>query len=364
MSTTAADLLRGARAAAIDDTSLGGPGLGRALAAAIDEAFKATFEAAALPDDVALVALGSYARCELCPGSDIDVMLLHESKSPPEAGALWYPLWDAGVVLGHSVRTRKQALALAETDLDALTALLETRVVVGNAELVTNLATRAVGLAHRRRSRLVTQLAGAADVRRDRPGPVAEMLEPNLKRGAGGLRDIQALAWAGLAVDGSGSRSGFDGLVALGYLQPEDPPRLEAAKARLLSARVALHRVTGTRTDVLALQDQDSVAELVGASDADALVRDLAASTHDVAWIAREAWPRLREPGPAGRVARRDRELAPDVVLRDGRVTLTAAAGPVDNGLVLRVAAAAADAGAPIERTTLAQLGRFDASTW
>jgi [protein-PII] uridylyltransferase len=364
VTATAAEALRVARAAVIADDAVRGSALGRALASAVDQAFRSAFESSALGDDVALLALGSYARRELCPGSDIDAMLLHDHRSPPEAGAVWYPLWDAGVVLGHSVRTRKQALTLAEGDLDALTALLETRVVVGNADLAADLAARAVALAHRRRARLVTQLADAAAARHERPGPVAEMLEPNLKRGAGGLRDVQALAWAGLAVDGSGTRNGLAGLVALGYLQPEDPPRLEAAKERLLTARVALHRLTGTATDVLALQDQDGVAELVGAADADALVRGLAASAHDVAWITSEAWSRLRAPGPSGRVARRDRELAPGVVLRDGRVTLSAAAGPVDGAVVLRVAAAAAAAGMPIDRDTLTRLGRVAAPAW
>jgi [protein-PII] uridylyltransferase len=364
MTATAAETLRIARAAVIADDAVRGSAFGRALAGVVDDAFRSAFESSALGDDVALLALGSYARRELCPGSDIDVMLLHDHRAPPDAGVIWYPLWDAGVVLGHSVRTRKQALALAEADLDALTALLETRVVVGNADLAADLAARACALAHRRRSRLVTQLADAATARRERPGPVAEMLEPNLKRGAGGLRDVQALTWAGLAVDGSGTRDGLAGLVALGYLQPEDPLRVDAAKESLLTARVALHRLTGSTTDVLALQDQDGVADLVGAADADALVRGLAAAAHDVAWITSEAWSRLRTPGPSGRIARRDRDLGAGVVLRDGRVTLTAAAGPVDGAVVLRVAAAAAAAGVPIDRDTLTRLGRVEAPAW
>jgi [protein-PII] uridylyltransferase len=356
--------LKVAWAGAIDDTSRGGLELGRALSDLVDSAFGAAFVSAALAGRVALVALGSYARRELCPGSDIDVMLLHESRSPPQAGALWYPLWDAGVVLGHSVRTPKEAMAVAETDLDALTALLETRVVLGDAVLAAELAARARTLAHHRRTQLIRQLADASAARHDRPGPVAEMLEPNLKRGAGGLRDIQALEWVGLALDGSGTRSGLDSLVGLGYLQPEDPPRLQAAKDRLLMTRAALHRVTGSRTDVLALQDQDGVARAVGAADADALVQDVAAASRDVAWIAADTWSRLRAPGPSGRVAHRDREVAPGVVLRDGRVTLSATAGPVDLGLVLRVASAAARAGAPIERATLGRLGELDAADW
>ena len=89
----------------------------------------------------ALVALGSYARRELCPGSDVDVMLLHTggrrtSSLRDDASRLWYPLWDAGFVLGHSVRTVKEALSLADNELDALTALLDTRLLAGDADLL------------------------------------------------------------------------------------------------------------------------------------------------------------------------------------------------------------------------------------
>jgi len=356
--------LKVARTTLVEKTGGDGSAFGAAFADLVDAEFRRAWDAAALPGEIALVALGSFARRELCPGSDIDVMLLHEQRSPPDAGALWYPLWDAGLVLGHSVRTRKEALRLAESDLDALTSFLETRFLLGDAELAAGLAERAVKLAHRRRERLIEQLADAAAARRDRPGPIAELLEPNLKQGWGGLRDIQALEWAGVAIDGAGTRSGLEGLVALGYLQPEDPPRLAAAKARLLTTRVALHRVTATRTDVVALQDQDAVARIVGEPDADDLMRNVSAAARDVEWIASDAWSRLRGSGPSGRVARRDHALADGVVLREGRVTLTATADPVDAALTLRVAAAAAQTDMPIERTTLAQLGEIDTVHW
>src|SRR5215203_4571735 len=118
--------LRAAREQLVGDDALGGAAFGRALAALVDSELERA--AAALPDSPAwaLVALGSYARRELCPGSDIDVMLLHagggrRTRSPVEdAGRLWYPLWDGGFVLGHSVRSVKEALDLADEDLDAM----------------------------------------------------------------------------------------------------------------------------------------------------------------------------------------------------------------------------------------------------
>ena len=99
----------------------------------------------------AIVAMGSYARGELCPGSDVDVMLLHggSRRGAPDAdavGALWYPLWHAGFVLGQSVRSVKEALAVADDDLETLTALLDVRLVAGEAALVDDLVAQA---AHR-----------------------------------------------------------------------------------------------------------------------------------------------------------------------------------------------------------------------
>src|SRR5205807_3851343 len=87
--------------------------------------------------DVALVAVGGYGRAELAPGSDLDVVLLHRGRprNGPDvrelAERIWYPLWDAGLKLGHGVRTVKEALGLAATDLDTATSLLDVRLVAG-----------------------------------------------------------------------------------------------------------------------------------------------------------------------------------------------------------------------------------------
>ena len=129
-------------------------------------------------------------------------MLLHAGGRrshalPEDAARLWYPLWDAGFVLGHSARTVKEALALADADLDALTALLDTRLIAGDGDLATISSVAVHKLAPKRRGRLVEELAAGAAVRLERPGAIAEMLAPNLKDGGGGLRDIQTPGWAG-----------------------------------------------------------------------------------------------------------------------------------------------------------------------
>jgi [protein-PII] uridylyltransferase len=211
----------------------------------------------------------------------------------------------------------------------------------------------------KRRSRVIPTLAAAADARYTRPGPVAEVVEPNLKDGAGGLRDLHALEWAGAVAGGSG----LDGLVGAGVISTDDVEAIEAANTRLLDVRVALHRVTGGRSDLLTMQEQDNVSRLVGAPDADAMLRDLADAARQVGWISREAWARLESGrrGPGGRIAHRDRRLDEGVVLRDDRVVLTVDA-PVTVTSVLRVAAAAAEQDAAIDRVTLARLGAVEGS--
>ena len=324
-----------------------------------------------------MIALGSLARGELCPGSDVDVMLLHSRKAgrgssrlADDASAIWYPLWDAGFVLGQSTRTVNEAVAVADEDTDALTAQLDMRVVAGNAELAAQLVARMRQLGIKRRKRLLDFLAGAAKERFERPGPVAEMLEPNLKDGAGGLRDIQALGWAGLTLDPVGNEvaRGWEGgvatLVARGYLRPDGPERLARARDVLLDVRVALHRVTGRRSDQLTLQEQDAVADLLGIGDADLLVREIADAARAVVWITADAWARLAstEKGPGGRGSG-VRVVGDGLVVRDGRVALQIDE-PLDATHVLRVAEKAAALDVPIDPDTLERIAGLHDVEW
>jgi [protein-PII] uridylyltransferase len=265
-------------------------------------------------------------------------------------------------VLGHAINTVKEQVALAERDLHALTAWLDARLVTGDPDLFADLLGRIRRLAQRRRARLVDDLRTAAEARREKFGLVAEMLEPNLKDGSGGLRDLQSLSWVGWTLGDPGGRAA---LVEQGYLRPDDPDRLGAAQARLLDLRVALHRVTRSRTDVLTLQEQDAVAAEIGAADADALVRDLAAAARTVAWLVTDVFTRLEatERGPGGRLSRRDRDLGVGVIVRDGRVAFAADAA-VDGKLVLRAAAAAAEMDAPFDRASLERSQGIDRVDW
>ncbi|MGH9177359.1 MAG: [protein-PII] uridylyltransferase, partial [Acidimicrobiales bacterium] len=287
---------------------------------------------------MALVAVGGYGRRELCPASDLDVVLVHRGGATAGvvksvAEQIWYPVWDAGVGLDHSVRTVKEALSVAGTDLKAALGLLDARLVAGDEALAADLAERARAQWRKAAHRWLPALAEAVAARHSQFGEVAFLLEPELKEGRGGLRDVAALRAAALAtpvVDGSG-------------------PMVSAAYETLLEVRVELHRRAGRVLDRLLLQEQDGVAAALGSADADALMAAVAAAGRTIAWASDDAWRRVTSAraGPKGRTTGRDRPLSAGLALRDGEIVLSGSADPGgDPSLVLRAAAAAAELGA------------------
>ncbi len=354
--------LRARRSELVDDATLRGRPFGAALSVAVDEVLEAVLERVG-GDRVAVLAMGSYARRELAPGSDLDILLLHERRTDVAvvADALWYPLWDAGFVIGHAMRTPKETRKLAAEDRNTLTALLDARIVAGDLDQhAGRLVEDARALAHRQRDRLIGSLADAATGRRLHPGPVADMLEPNLKEGAGGLRDLQAFAWIGWALEPG---DGVEPLVEAGALRPGDAGFFSAARTTLLDVRLALHRVTGGRSDILALQDQDAVAAQLEFADADALVRDLAARARRIAWIAEDAWAHLRPRLLRAPVRGQGQRLPIGMVETDGRMATTDDFA-IDETSVLRVARVAAEQRVGIDRTTLARLRSAPPPEW
>ena len=328
------------------DRSLVGRALCEAYADRADAYLGGLFaDAVRAPRGVALVALGGYGRRELSLQSDLDVLLLHDEAHDiaEVADAIWYPIWDQGVKLGHAVRTPKEALTLAAEDLDSATAMLQARHVAGDSALTAHLVERVGELWTKRAKRFLPELAERVRIRHERAGEVAFLLEPDLKEGRGGLRDVQSLDWA---------------CRARPLLWEGDDLALAEAYDVLLAARVELHRRTGRAGDVLALQEQDAVAVAIGAASADDLMRQVAEAARTIAFRSDDTWRRVESAltGPLGRLARRDRAIAPDVVLREGEIHLAAGADRTDPTLPIRTIAAAAAEDAPVHRATLVAL--------
>ncbi len=326
-----------------------------ALSDAYDEWLRAAVPAQR--DSIALVAVGGLGRREPTLYSDLDLVLLHDGRTSDIAALadeIWYPIWDSGVGLDHSVRTPGQALDVAEDDLKALLGLLDLRHLAGNAEMSAQLRARVVELWRKSAPKRSDDLRALSARRWALAGEGAFLLEPNLKDSRGGLRDVQSLR-------------------ALALAQLVDMPApVRVAGGELLDIRGELHRLTARPEDVLRLQDHDAVATAFGlvaddgTPDRDEVLRRANHACRVVSYALDVSWRRVEasidrrpfvtrlfsaSPGPV-------REgIAADVVAQDGEVVLARDAAPRrDAGLVLRAARAAATNELPFASHTLDRL--------
>ena len=296
------------RAEIIADHSIGGLGACQALSEVTDAWISRIFTDAIAgekkADDLVILAVGGYGRRELSPHSDLDILLVHKSvKNVSDiASKIWYPIWDAGVKLGHAVRTPKETIQLCGTDLDTATALVTARVIAGNQSLGAEIINGAAESWRKRGREWLVELHQRILDRYAKDGEVAFLLEPNLKEGLGGLRDIHALQWAVMA--------GLD-------LSADDRRQLELCNEVLLGARVALHRHTARASEILRLEDQSPVAVLARYASDDALMAAIAEVGRKVAWIADEAWAQLDPPADRSPIPQL---LAPGVQLINGEI--------------------------------------------
>ncbi|MGA1361384.1 MAG: [protein-PII] uridylyltransferase [Ilumatobacteraceae bacterium] len=334
-----------ARAEVISDFSLRGIEACRALSAVTDtwlrDVFAAAVEGEKKADRIALLAVGGYGREELAPHSDLDLLLVHDGvrNIADIASRIWYPAWDAGLKLGHSVRTPRETAQMCATDLDTATALVTARHLAGNESLAAAVVADAAASWSRRGGQWLVELHQRVRERHAEHGEVAFMLEPNLKEGLGGLRDIHTLGWA--------VRAGL----ALGAA---DTAELERCNDVLLAVRVALHRQSGRAVETLRLEDQAAVAAACGHASDNDLMAAIAGVGRSVAWIADEAWARLDPPAGRSPVPV---DLAPGVQLVNGEIHLADDVDVSDPTLLLRVATAAARHRARIDRSSLDRLG-------
>ncbi|MFE2439809.1 [protein-PII] uridylyltransferase, partial [Streptomyces sp. NPDC059409] len=293
-----------------------------------------------------------YGRGELSPRRDLDLLLLHDGRDDKAVAALadrlWYPVWDLGLDLDHSVRTPQQARKTAGEDLKVQLGLLDARHLAGDLGLTSALRTAVLADWRNQAPKRLPELRDLCAERAERQGELRFLLEPDLKEARGGLRDATALH-----------------AVAASWLADAPREGLADARRRLLDVRDALHLATGRATDRLALQEQDEVAAGLGLLDGDALLREVYEAARvisyagDVTWRevgrvlrSRSVRPRLRammSGRNGGKPAAERSPLAEGVVEQDGEVVLARTARPErDPVLPLRAAAAAAQAGLPL----------------
>ena len=227
-----------------------GPGMqsARRLAALTDEALRELAEEAsgalgtrgALGRRIewSLVALGGYGAGALLPASDLDLLVISDAREAALrhfVEELIYPLWDAGLKVGQQVRSPRGQIAAIRSDLKTLTATLTGRVIAGDERLGTEALAECARQANRRSAEVLAELH-----ERPRPGS-PYLLEPDLKEGAGGRRDIDELIWTAAVLAGEPT-GGFDALVAHGLLSAEEHSTLTQAAETVAEARWMLHR--------------------------------------------------------------------------------------------------------------------------
>jgi len=250
-----------------------GTSAAQSLTDLVDLLIRTHFEArrnhTAAAGELALVAVGGTGRREMCPQSDIDLLILVPKKAKAEvlaeAEAALYPLWDLGYPVGQSVRTIEDALAASERDVETYTSFLQERLIAGNFGLYRQFVESVLERPSTRRQKdLIARKLEERQKRLDGQGGLAQMLEPNLKEGRGCLRDIHTLVWLGGIQHGA---RGLDDLARAGIILPEEVDEVRTANEFFLRARIALHYTLNKKSDRLDFATQADVAQVLGYQD-------------------------------------------------------------------------------------------------
>jgi len=302
-------------------------------------------------EGIALAAVGSIGRGDAGPLSDYDLVLLHSERSLPAkeltalADRIWYPIWDAGVRLDHSVRTVTQCRQVAAADLTAAVGLLDLAPVAGDEQIVA--AARST-VAHDWRGnarKRLPQLVEAILSRHQRQGDLAQSIEPELKEAHGGLRDMTILS-----------------AMAEAWLADRPHGAVDAAHGLLLDVRDAVHVVTGRGRDRLGREEHDAVAALLGHDDADDLLTAVSSAGRHIAYALDGTLRRAGQSQRARtlRVGPRRPQMTPlghGLFASDGEVVLgSTRLAETDEGMPMRAGVVAARSGLPIAPTTLENL--------
>jgi len=289
---------------------------------------------------IAVAAVGGYGRGELSPGSDLDILILHQGQFKSEqlgafVNAMLYPLWDLKSV-DHAVRTRAETNKVSQSDIKVALGLLDIRLVAGDADLVSGVRHDNLEDWHKNSRARLPELRKSMSTRYERAGELAYLLEPDIKEARGGLRDISALR-----------------AIALSGAIQVPLERISWAESTLNNLRETLHIITGRNKDRLLFQEQDKVAATLGYLDADVMMSEVARAARLVDYLLEYTWHSLdqkRRKGFGGFLRKprnvsvaRNISVSSNEILIDPKISI--ANDPV---IGLRAAAKAAQLGLPI----------------
>lgn len=299
------------------------------------------------PQDFALVAVGSLGRGEVSFNSDIDLVLVHRPKShaiDSVASSIWYPIWDSGIPLDHSVRTIEQARKTASGDLKVMTGLLDSRHICGNSELSAELRDSAHSDWRKSSKKLLPRLRELVIERQQRSGELFQLLEPDIKESYGGLRDVAVLR-----------------ALAATWQFEVMQQRWQSSAEFLLDVRDCLHMQS--RGDRLRLQDQMDVAQQLELESPSELLQHVYLAGRSIAYASDRTWSHYENPTRKKDVRR---PLAEGVVSFNGEVVLARslvsshlARSEALPSLGLSLVAAAAKNELPISQSLLDRFGEL-----
>ena len=313
---------------------------------------------------MALVAVGGYGRSELFPFSDIDLLLLHspetEAVLPAVTEAVFYPLWDAGLEVGHSVRTIDTCLADAANDFFFRVALLDARFITGQIEIFTQLhSAYQERFIDGQRLSFLEDMTCHRNERHRRFGLHSYRLEPHIKEIRGGLRDIQAMLWTAKVVFGLKDLSS---LKDAGLLSEDEYRRFEEAWEELIAIRNRLHYISSRKNDQLYFEHQEEIAKALsyrstkGIMDVEHFMREVYTHLQTIATITDLFFEHVFEvltKQPATQKTEDILEFEPGIIARKGRIRLATPDQLSKNShWLLRVFLHAAKSGLPVHHQT------------
>lgn len=232
---------------------------------ALDRAVRALAQGAALPDSIAVAAVGGYGRRELFPYSDIDLLVILADGKEQDAGlmerisAFFSALWSLGLPVGACVRTRSEFISEAQKDVSIATTYLEKRLIQGDAELFAAAAedfTAALDARNFFRDKMLERTR-----RHQKYEDTPYSLEPNLKESPGGLRDLQTFLWCAKA---AGMGDSAKNMAAQGLITPREARTIAESYRFISKLRIGLHLIAGRPENRLLFDVQEKLAETLG----------------------------------------------------------------------------------------------------
>ena len=312
-------------------------------------------------EEMSLVALGGYGRSELFPYSDIDLMLLYshgaEDKIKDVAEAVFYPLWDAGLEVGHGVRNLDSCLDEAGKDFFLQVSLLDARLIAGSEALFTELEKnfRKTYVEGQRKSFLQDMLSHRSK-RHERFGNHSYLLEPHIKESRGGFRDIQAMTWSAQVIFGLKHPKDME---SAGLLTTTERKAFEKASDDLTKIRNRLHYISGRKNDQLYFEHQEEMASAFGYTDqqgvlgVERFMRDVHGHLQTIAVTTDLFFEHVTEVLGLVTSAKKTKELETGLVLRQGRIHISPQDLPAKRPhLLMRAFSQVAQTGSPLHHRT------------